>query len=420
MKTLYLDCQMGAAGDMMAAALLELFTNPAELVDELNALNIPHVQYELISSVKCGIQGSHLKVLVHGIEESATDVPHMHHYKHVADASHCAHEHTHHHVHECRQEHEHDHTHRTLHDITHILSHINISDHIRNNVLAVYQLIADAESKAHGVPVNEIHFHEVGNLDAVADITAVCFLMDHLGVEKVYASPVHVGSGQVRCAHGILPVPAPATAYILQGCPIYGGAVQGELCTPTGAALLKYFVDEFGHMPPMSISSIGYGMGKKDFPAANCIRAMLGECDFSKDEIFELCCNVDDMTAEQIGYALECFFKEGAVDAFTTPIQMKKSRPGTLITVLCHENLKEQMIRTMFRHTSTAGIRETKTNRSILSRSITEIETAFGPVHKKDYSGYGISRSKYEYEDLARIASITGMSIAEILKNING
>ncbi len=394
MKTLYLDCGMGAAGDMLTAALLELFPQPEEIVSELNTLHIPHVEFSAEPSVKCGITGTHMSVKIHGHEEG-----HHHHEGHP-------HDHSHHHAH------------NTLHGIEHILSHMTISDKIRTDVMNVYGLIAEAESKAHGVPVTEIHFHEVGNLDAVADVTAVCLLMDKLSPEKIIVSPVHVGSGQVRCAHGILPVPAPATAHILQGCPIYGGKIQGELCTPTGAALLKYFSDDFGEMPVMKVSAIGYGMGKKDFEAANCVRAMLGETDSGKDTMYELNCNVDDMTAEQIGFALERCFEAGAVEAFTVPINMKKSRPGTLIRVICKEALKETLIHTLFKYTSTAGIREMKTARSVLNRAITEVDTPYGRIRRKDYFGYGVNRSKYEYDDLARIASERQISLEALLKNI--
>ena len=394
MKTLYLDCGMGAAGDMLTAALLELFPQPEKLIDELNTIGIPHVEFSAEKTSKCGIMGTHVSVKIHGQEEGE-----------------------HHHTHDGHT-HSHHHAHSSLHDIEHILSHMHLSDKIRTDVMAVYHLIAEAESKAHGVPVSEIHFHEVGNLDAIADVTAVCLLMDKLGAKKIIASPIHVGSGQVHCAHGILPVPAPATAHILQGCPIYGGKIKGELCTPTGAALLKYFVHSFGDLPVMRISAIGYGMGKKDFEAANCVRAMFGETANSKDEMYELNCNVDDMTAEQIGFALECCFKAGAAEAFTIPINMKKSRPGTLIRVLCKEDLKETLIQTIFKFTSTAGIRGTKVARSVLDRSFTEVETPYGKIRRKDYFGYGVSRYKYEYDDLARIASENGLSIDELLKNI--
>ena len=395
MKTLYLDCGMGAAGDMLTAALLELFPQPEEIIEQLNTLDIPHVHFSMEKTSKCGILGTRVKVSVHGVEESE----HLHH--------------GHHH-------HDHHHAHNTLHGVEHILSHMHISDKIRSDVLAVYKLIAEAESKVHGVDVTEIHFHEVGNLDAVADVTAVCLLMDKLSPEKVIVSPIHVGSGQVRCAHGILPVPAPATAHILQGCPIYGGKILGELCTPTGAALLKYFADDFGEMPILKISAMGYGMGKKDFEAANCVRALLGDTSSEKDIMWELCCNLDDMTAEQMGFALERCFEAGAVEAFTTPVTMKKSRPGTLFCVLCSEDLKERLIQTIFSHTTTAGIRESKVSRSVLNRQIIEKETLYGKLRVKEYSGYGVSRSKYEYEDLARIAKENQLSIEEILKNIHG
>lgn len=393
MKLLYLNCSMGAAGDMLSAALLELFPHPETVLQELQALEIPHVTFSMEKSKKCGIVGTHLSVKIHGEEESAADDSHHHH---------------------------HDHSHATLHSIEHLLEHLNLTPKLRQEVLSVYQLIAEAESTVHQAPVSEIHFHEVGSLDAVADITAACLLMDKLSPDQVIVSPIHVGSGQVRCAHGILPVPAPATAHLLQGCPIYSGNIRGELCTPTGAALLKHFADSFGELPPMKLSAIGYGMGSKDFEAANCLCAMLGETDESKEEMYELNCNVDDMTGEEIGFALERCFEAGAVEAFTIPIQMKKSRPGTLIRVLCSAALKEQLIRTIFLHTSTAGIRESKVTRSILNRSITETETPYGIVRRKNYEGYGVKRVKYEYEDLAQIAKNQQISISEVLKNIEG
>lgn len=390
MKTLYIDCGMGAAGDMLTAGLLELFPNPDHQMERLNAIGIPHVRFVKETSVKCGIQGTHVSVKIHGKEE------------------HC-------HEHEPSG---HTHEHNTLHGIEHIVEHLNLSETVKKQVLAVYRIIAEAESHVHQTPISEIHFHEVGTLDAIADVTAVCFLLDQLAPEKILVSPVHVGSGQVRCAHGLLPVPAPATAYILQHCPIYGGKIQGELCTPTGAALLKYFADGFEEMPVMSVSSIGYGMGQKDFEAANCVRLLLGETEASRDLMYELQCNVDDMTGEQMGFALERFLELGAADAFTVPIHMKKSRPGTMICVICTPESKETLTKAMFQYTSTAGIRERKTERSILKRYSTETETPYGSVRRKDYSGYGVKRSKYEYEDLARIAKQENLSIEEVLSVI--
>ena len=380
MKTLYLDCGMGAAGDMLTAALLELMPNQDAFVEELNGLGIPGIRFTAEKCEKCGILGTHMKVTVHGEEEDG-----------------------HHHHHGC------------LADIRGIVSGLPLPTIVKLDILAVYEEIAQAESHVHGVPVEHIHFHEVGTMDAIADVTAVCLLLHRLAPDKIIASPVHVGSGQVRCAHGILPVPAPATAYLLRGIPIYGGSIDGELCTPTGAALLKHFATEFGQMPVMKVQAIGYGMGRKDFPRANCVRALLGETEAPIDAIVELRCNVDDMTGEAIGFALEQLLGSGALDAFTVPVGMKKSRPGVLITVLCREEKKEAMVRLLLKHTTTLGVREFPCRRYALSRTMEVVNTPFGPVRKKVSSGYGVRREKLEYDDLAKIAKEQNISLAEAL-----
>lgn len=414
MKTLYLDCGMGAAGDMLTAALLELLPNGDEFLSELNGLNIPGVAFLREPSVKCGIHGTHIAVKVNGEEE--TERAHDHSHEH-------GHEHSNSHEHECKHEHSHDsahtHHHNGMHEIEHIIENLPISAKVKSHVLAVYSLIAEAESYAHGVPVTDVHFHEVGTMDAIADITAVCMLMDRLSPKEVIVSPVHVGSGYVQCAHGILPVPAPATAYILRDVPIYGGRIKSELCTPTGAALLKHFATKFGDMPVMKTEAIGYGMGKKDFPIANCIRALLGETEECSDTIVQLCCNLDDMTAEAIGFAEEQLFAAGALEVYTIPAQMKKSRPGILLSVLCQEKEKAKIIRLIFQHTTTLGIRENMSRRYILSRDVKNIKTELGEVHVKMSSGYGVVREKFEYEDIARIAREQGISLADVTKLIS-
>ena len=274
MKILYLDCSMGAAGDMLAAALLELFPDRDKIISELNSLGIPGVQFSKEESIKCGITGTHMTISVNGEEEESHDIhDHGHHDEHGHSHHHHAHdEHDHDH-----KEHSHHHHHSSLQDIEHIVHGLAIPEKIKEDIMAVYQLIAQAESHAHGVPVEEIHFHEVGTMDAVSDIAAVCILMDKLSPDQVIASPIHVGSGQVRCAHGILPVPAPATAYILRDVPIYGGNIKGELCTPTGAALIKHFASEYLPCPDMEIIKTGIGTGTKDFKKPNCVKAVLGE-----------------------------------------------------------------------------------------------------------------------------------------------
>ncbi len=428
MKSLYIDCSMGAAGDMLTAALLELFPDKEKIVDELNAIGVPGVRFEMEKSVKCGIVGTHMRVLVDGEEEVSEDVhDHGHHHDHEHhhhEHSHediCDHEHYHDHIHS-HEDHDHDHIHphhhTSMHDIEHIVNdHLKVSAGVKKDIIAVYNIIAEAESLAHGCPVTEIHFHEVGNKDAIADISAVCYLIDRLFVENIIVSPIHVGSGQVKCAHGILPVPAPAVSYILQDIPIYGGSIRGELCTPTGAALLKHFAVSFGSMPMMKVRKIGYGMGKKDFDAANCVRIMLGDISKSStDYILHLSCNVDDMTGEEIGFCMDRLFEAGARDVYTESIYMKKNRPGTMINVICTESEKDAVIKALFKHSTTIGIREEKMNRYILNRRVETVETPYGPVGCKISSGYGVERRKYEYDDMTKIAKERDMSIQDVTR----
>lgn len=409
MRTIYLDCSMGAAGDMLMAALLELLPEKDTFLQKMQSLGLPGLEISAEPSVKCGITGTHMRVLIHGEEEghpahAAEEHAHSH-----ADAPEAAHAHVH----------VHPHHHTDLNELTHRISHLNVSEAVRSNILAVYQSIADAESRVHGVPVEQIHFHEVGSLDALADVTGVCLLMELLAPEQVLASPVHVGSGQVRCAHGILPVPAPATALLLEGIPIYGGSIRGELCTPTGAALLRRFVTRFGPLPPMRVEKTGYGMGTKDFEAANCVRAMLGQTEESAGHILELACNLDDMTPEAVGFAMEQLFAAGALDVYTTPIGMKKNRPGVLLTCMCREDDREAMLRTIFRHTSTLGVRVSVCDRYTLSRRQYAVQTPDGEIRVKESSGWGVLRRKAEFEDLSRIARQTDKSIAEVLDTIS-
>ena len=410
MRTIYLDCSMGAAGDMLMAALLELLPEKDTFLQKMQSLGLPGLEISAEPSVKCGITGTHMRVLIHGEEEGH---PHEHaaeaHAHSHADAPEAAHAHVH----------VHPHHHTDLDELTHRISRLNVSETVRSDILAVYQSIADAESRVHGVPVEQIHFHEVGSLDALADVTGVCLLMELLAPEQVLASPVHVGSGQVRCAHGILPVPAPATALLLEGIPIYGGSIRGELCTPTGAALLRRFVTRFGPLPPMRVEKTGYGMGTKDFEAANCVRAMLGQTEESAGHILELACNLDDMTPEAVGFAMEQLFAAGALDVYTTPIGMKKNRPGVLLTCMCREDDREAMLRTIFRHTSTLGVRVSVCDRYTLSRRQYAVQTPDGEIRVKESSGWGVLRRKAEFEDLARIARQTGKSIAEVLDTIS-
>jgi uncharacterized protein (TIGR00299 family) protein len=383
MKLLYLDCSMGAAGDMLSAALLSLLPDPDAFVARLNHLGLPGVRFTKEPSVKCGVTGTHLSVTVDGAEE---DEPHEGHH------------------------------HRDLADIGALAA--ALPEAARGDVLDVYRLIAEAEGRVHGRPSAEVHFHEVGALDALADISAFCLLVQEIAPDKIIASPVRTGFGQVKCAHGLLPVPAPAAAELLKGIPIYAGAIEGELCTPTGAALLKKFCASFGPMPVLQTEKIGYGMGKKDFAAPNCVRAFLGQTPGEPDGVWELRCNLDDMTPEGIAFAMERLFEAGALDAYTVPVGMKKSRPGVLLVALCRDADKAALVSALFRHTTTLGVRELPCRRDTLRRAELVRATSFGPIRVKRSEGFGVVREKYEYEDLAKIARERDLSLEEVLRKL--
>ena len=426
MKTLYLECNMGAAGDMLMAALSELIPDPDRFVARMNALGLPGVRVERRKSEKCGIVGTHMAVTVDGQEEHSRDVPdHDHGDEHDHD-----HDHEHHHDHEHDHDHHHDHGHGPcqcqcqchghhhagMADVCGIIGRLDVPEAVKVDAAAVYGLIAMAESAAHGRPADQIHFHEVGTLDAIADVVGVCLLMHEIAPERVVVSPVHVGSGQVRCAHGVLPVPAPATAHILEGAPIYGGAVRGELCTPTGAALLKHFATRFGDMPAMTLEKTGCGMGTKDFDQANCLRAMLGETADGAEDVCELRCNLDDMTGEQIGFAARALLDAGALDVWTEPIQMKKGRPGALLAVLCRPERESEFAALMLKYTATLGVRCQTLRRYVLAREEISLDTPYGPVRAKRSHGFGVDRVKPEYDDLAGIARREGLALQDVMR----
>ena len=397
MKTLYLECGMGAAGDMLTAALLELIDDKQAFVNRINRLGLPGVNVTAEPSVKCGITGTHMKVTVDGEEEESLDA-HSHHHEHGR-------EHSHHH-------------HASVADIEELINGLDVSDRVKADAKAVYALIAEAESQVHGHPVSEIHFHEVGTMDAVTDVVSVCLMMEEIGAEEVVVSPVHVGSGHVHCMHGILPVPAPATVLILKDVPTYGGHIRGELCTPTGAALLKHFASRFGDRPMMKTKAIGYGMGKKDFEQANCVRAFLGESEGKREQITKLECNLDDMTGEDIGYAIEQLFSAGAREVFTQPIGMKKNRPGVLLSVLCAAEDADRMAEEIMKHTSTLGIRRQEMSRYVLKRDVRTISTPYGDVRIKRASGMGVERSKPEFDDVAMLAVENNLPLRTIRKAV--
>ena len=405
MRTLYIECKMGIAGDMLMGALYELLDGDkrTEFLEKINHAGIPGVEVKAQESIKCGIKGTHMEVKVFG-EEEGHDHGHGHHH---------------------HDDHYHDH--HGIHDIEEIIKGLNLSQKVKEKALIVYRQIAEAEATVHGEKPEHIHFHEVGSLDAVTDVTGCCLLMEMLGAEKVIFSPINTGSGTVHCAHGILPVPAPATARLLKGIPAYSGQIESELCTPTGAALAGVLADEFGKMPVMSILQIGYGMGNKDFEQANCVRAMLGEAEEGGSEastkgdgqVIELAANIDDMTGEDLGFAVEMLLEGGALDVYTQPIYMKKSRPAVKLCVIAAPEEAERMAKLIFRYTTTLGIRQYSCQRYELERHFDKRHTSFGEITVKVSGGYGVVKEKYEYDELAEIARREGISPAEVRKRID-
>lgn len=444
MKTLYLECAMGAAGDMLMSALYELLDNKEVFLRVMNSLGLPGVEVHAEPAVTAGIAGTHMRVLVHGQEELEHDHEHPHEHGHCHEHEHChdhehPHEHGHCHEHEHCHDHEHPHVHAHVHgeELPHTHSHEHSHEHghahhhhagpgeiaalidtlplpetVRRRARSVYDAIAAAEARAHGCPVGDVHFHEVGALDAVADVVGVCYAMELLAPDRVVASPVHVGSGTVRCAHGVMPVPAPATSYLLEGVPIYGGAVRGELCTPTGAALLREFASSFGSMPAMVTENVGIGVGTKQFEQANCVRAFLGQENAGETapgseangEICELVCNLDDMTPEELAFAASRLLELGALDVYLTPGTMKKGRPGHVLTVLCDPLREAEFARLILRHTITNGLRARHCAKYFLKPGQEETETPWGTVRIKTAEGFGVTHRKMEFEDAAALA----------------
>lgn len=439
MRTLYIECNMGAAGDMLMSALYELMdeTQKEEFLKRMNGLGLPGVSITPRQAVTCGISGTHMEVTVYGEEEHEPGDDHAglhgdHHGHEHGETLHGCHGHGHGEMHGNHHGHEHGGTHPGHHHadplhIAELIAGLYLPEKVRANAGQIYDAIAGAEAKAHGCPVEQVHFHEVGALDAVADVTGVCYAIYLLKPERIVVSPVHVGSGTVRCAHGIMPVPAPATANLLADVPMYGGSIRGELCTPTGAALLVHFADSFGDMPVMSKTSVGIGVGTKEFEQANCVRVFLGEAQSMKEtdetetageiaekqfkdaasgngRIAELVCNIDDMTPEALAFATARLIELGALDAYTVAGTMKKGRPGWELTVLCETDRTDETAKNIMRETTTNGVRVRLCEKYFLTPGIETIQTERGKVRIKTAEGFGIRHEKPEYEDTAACA----------------
>jgi len=405
-RTLYLDLVSGISGDMFVGALLDLGMDSEALQSELAKLGLHGFHLHVSIGEKSGIAGT--KFDVH-VEED-----HDHHHD---DHNHAyEHHHSHHHSHSHEHEHEHEHS-RTYAGIRDIIQRSALSDWVKQRSVAVFERIAVAEGKVHGLPAEEVHFHEVGALDSIVDIVGGCVGLELLGKPRVLASLVEEGRGWINCAHGRFPIPAPATLAILgaRGIPVSQGDEPHELVTPTGAALLAEFVEEFGPMRGLVASKIGYGLGTRDNKTRpNVLRAILGESastagdvihDWESDTVALLEANIDDQNPEILGYFSEQALEQGALDVFYLPVQMKKNRPGTLLTLLCAESEANRFCELILKQTSSLGVRQTITTRKKLRRDFKSVSTPYGAVKVK----LGILDGKViqaapEYEDCKRIS----------------
>ena len=392
MRTLYIDCRMGAAGDMLTAALLELQQDKAAALRRLNSIGLDGVSVSAQPCVRCGLAGTVVDVSVNGEVEGAA---------HDHDSGHGTHHHHHHHV--------------TLETIEAQIAALDATESVKCHARDVYRLIADAEAEAHGKPVAEIHFHEVGAKDAICDIASVATLLEMLGPIRIAASVPEVGGGFVRCAHGVLPVPAPATVNVLKGIAFSSGAADYELLTPTGAALLRHFATEFGPMPTMSVERIGIGCGHRELDGrANAVRVFLGETrDAANDAIVELKATIDDMTGEELAFACDRLRDAGAKDVSLVPLTMKQGRPGHLLVVLAAEGDADRIAAAILHETSTFGVRRTDCTRYALCR---KIDDGTDGIRIKTGEGYGTTKSKREFADRAAAAQHTGKPICSVVR----
>ncbi|RGX56723.1 nickel pincer cofactor biosynthesis protein LarC [Anaerotruncus sp. AF02-27] len=415
MKTLYLECYSGISGDMTVAALLDLGADEQKLRAALASLGVGGYHLHTGRVTKRGISAFDFDVHL-----EAQEHPHEHHHMDGHDHTH-AHEHPHDHSHDHTHDHScgHAHEHRNFADIVAIINRGALTPRAKELAKQIFALVAKAESKVHGLPVEEVHFHEVGAVDSIVDIVAAAFCLDNLGIEKVYCSPLYEGTGTVKCQHGIMPVPAPATAEIIASSSLSMTITDnfGEMVTPTGAAIAAAVS---AGAPPKSFSILktGYGAGKKEFERANVLRAHLIEerREGSYDGVVKLECNIDNMTGEQLGYAMEQLFDAEALDAWFTPIQMKKNRPAVLLSVLCRPDRLEKLTACILAHTGTIGVRYTPMRRIEMQREADEVQTAYGAVKVKRSRWGAVEKTAVEYESAREKAREWDVPISEIYR----
>ncbi|OBZ12748.1 nickel pincer cofactor biosynthesis protein LarC [Bacillus sp. FJAT-26390] len=444
MRTVYLDCISGIAGDMALSALVDLGADPNYIISHLSKLPIDPFTMEFVKVDRRGITAKWLKLSFDssGQEDSvdghhhAHDHSHDHDHHHAHDHSHDhkhhhahghSHDHEHHHAHDHSQDHDHHHDHAHSHehrkasDIMRMIEKSSLPNRVKERSLSIFQLIAEAEGKIHGMDPADVHFHEVGAMDSILDVIGVCLAFESLDAGSIVVSPVPTGTGKLRMAHGLYPIPAPATAELLRGVPLSAFTAKGELTTPTGAGIVKALASSFGPLPAGTIDRIGYGAGTKDFEHPNVLRAVLygQEHKENKETIVVLEAQVDDSTGETLGYAMERLFEAGALDVYHTPVYMKKNRPGVLISVLCRPADSDRCEDTLLAETSTFGVRRSEWQRKALERRWITVETEYGSVRvKQAIDGERIIRQSPEFEDAAQAARASGIPLETVYREV--
>lgn len=420
MRTLFFDCFSGISGDMTVGALLDIGADEQVLLDGLRQLKVEGYQIKIEKKLKNGISGTDFSVILEeeGHDHEETGAKHRHEDGHSYGHHEHEHEHEHHHGHEHEHKHQHEskHVHRNLGDIERIINDSGLNERVRKLSCDMFRLVAEAEGRIHGKPVGEVHFHEVGAIDSIVDIIGTAICIDNLAADRIVFSSLPMSRGFVKCQHGVFPLPAPATLEILKNVPVYYTDINFELVTPTGAAIAKGLADEFGMVGELAVERIGYGLGKKTYEIPNVLRVVLFSSSKKiSDSVVEIETNIDDMTAEQLGNAVDMLFSEGALDVFFTPVFMKKNRPGTKLTILCHPDKEKSIVEVVLKHTSTFGVRISRMERSILERELLEVATDFGSIRCKiGKLDEKVLKYSPEYEDCRAAALQYGRPITEV------
>lgn len=426
MKVLYFDCSSGISGNMTLGALLEIVQDEQYLIQELDKLHVDGYHLEISKMSKNGIHGTYVNVILD--EEPHHHIEHSHaqehnHHKHTEQTH--AQEHTHHHKH-TKHSHTHDHTHthshteghahRNVYDINHIIDHSDFNQEVKDIAKRIFLRVAKAESKVHNEPLDKVHFHEVGAIDSIIDIVGTAILIHKIKPDVIYSSVVNDGHGFIECAHGMIPVPVPATSEIFASSDVITRQIdiETELVTPTGAAIIAELASGYGIMPVMNVNQIGWGCGTKELSIPNVLKVSLGTTSNSGDTIIVMETNIDDCSGEIMGYVVEKLLQHNALDVFFTPLYMKKNRPAYCLSVLCERSDMEELQNIIFKETTTIGIRYRTEERVILERKEVVINTPYGDIQAKEVKHLEETYIYPEYESIKKVAVNNNLSIKEI------